>query len=278
VGELTIWARYGGERVLVLLHGGPGLSDYTESLGDVLANALPDGAWTIARFQQRGLAPSTLVGPFTVEQHVVDVLDVCAALTNQPAVIVGHSWGGHLAMHVAVSAPERLAAAIVIDPLGAVPDGGIAAMTEHFAARLSRDEIAEYVRLDQRAAEEGTSSEIERAKLALIWPYYFADSAAAPPMPAIRVGVEASDGTFASIHAHFDQHTLERALPGTPTPTLFLAGTKSPIPHHESERSSALMPHSKVATRPVGHFTWLEDPAWTANTITDFLRTEARRT
>jgi proline iminopeptidase len=273
VGDLMMWVRGRGERVLVLLHGGPGLSDYTQSLGDVLATRLADGAWKIARFQQRGLAPSTVSGPFTIEQHVADVLDVCAALTHQPVVVVGHSWGGHLAMHLAVAAPHRIGAAIIIDPLGAVPDGGTAAMTEYFTARLSRAEAAEYVRLEQRSVEEGPSSEIRLAQLALLWPYYFSDPASAPPMPAIRVGVEVSDDTFASINAHFEQQTLERGLPGTPIPTLFLAGTKSPIPHHESERSSALMPHSEVITRPVGHFTWLEDPAWTAAAVADFLRT-----
>jgi pimeloyl-ACP methyl ester carboxylesterase len=181
-------------------------------------------------------------------------------------------------MHAAVAAPERLAAVIAIDPVGAVPDGGSAAMAKHFATRLSHEEGAEFRRLEKRAAEEGPSNELRVARLALLWPYYFADPATAPPMPPIQAGVEVSDATSASMLAHFEQHTLERGLPRTHTPMLFLAGTKSPIPHSESERSSALMPHGEIATRPVGHFPWLEDPAWTITTIAEFLRTQARDT
>jgi len=53
---------------------------------------------------------------------------------------------------------------------------------------------------------------------------------------------------------------------------LFVAGTKSPIPHRESERSAALIPGAEVATTATGHFPWIEDPQWTTSTIVDFLR------
>ena len=35
------------------------------------------------------------------------------------AWIVGHSWGGHLALHMLVACPEHVAGAVIIDPLGA---------------------------------------------------------------------------------------------------------------------------------------------------------------
>ena len=36
------------------------------------------------------------------------------------AWIVGHSWGGHLALHLLAAIPERIAGAVIIDPLGAL--------------------------------------------------------------------------------------------------------------------------------------------------------------
>jgi proline iminopeptidase len=60
----------GGEELL--LHGGPGMTDYMASL-------LPElGGYQVASFQQRGVAPSTLNGPFdvpTLRDDVIDVLD-----------------------------------------------------------------------------------------------------------------------------------------------------------------------------------------------------------
>ena len=37
--------------------------------------------------------------------------------------MVGHSWGGHLALHVAMVLPERLLGVVAVDPLGSVGDG-----------------------------------------------------------------------------------------------------------------------------------------------------------
>ena len=66
------WTRGEGDHQLVLLHGGPGLSDYLRGLGDLLADELGD-VWSIVRYQQRGLSPSTPQGPFTIEQEVRDL-------------------------------------------------------------------------------------------------------------------------------------------------------------------------------------------------------------
>lgn len=57
----------------LLLHGGPGMSDYTRLLAPEL------GGWQAVRYQQRGLAPSALGGPFTIERHVADALAVSTA-------------------------------------------------------------------------------------------------------------------------------------------------------------------------------------------------------
>jgi pimeloyl-ACP methyl ester carboxylesterase len=63
-GTIAVWQEGEGPHVL-LLHGGPGVSEYTESL----AAELQDG-YTVTRYQQRGLAPSTTEGPFDVETNI----------------------------------------------------------------------------------------------------------------------------------------------------------------------------------------------------------------
>ena len=60
----------------------------------------------MAFFQQRGLEPSTIAGPFTIEQAVADIGSVIDGLGWERAWLVGHSWGGHLAFHAAVVDPR----------------------------------------------------------------------------------------------------------------------------------------------------------------------------
>jgi pimeloyl-ACP methyl ester carboxylesterase len=272
VEDLVAWSSGEGARHLLLLHGGPGLSEYTAELGDLLADALGN-EWTVSRFQQRGLAPSTTDGPFTVEQHVADTLRVCAALTADPIVLVGHSWGGHLALHVVAAAPQRFDALVCIDPLGAIPDGGEQALGQHLELSMSPEERAARETLGERALSgEQPLDEVAVEDLALVWPHYFSDPALAPPMPPMSMSVDTHLQTWASIRSHFERQTLERALPRLGTLTLFLAATKSPIPLVESERSAALLPNAMVATVPTGHFTWLEDRTGTTEAIANFLR------
>src|SRR5262245_49594237 len=94
------------------------MTDYTAPLAELL-----HGYRTI-RYQQRGLPPSTLEGPFAIEAHVSDAIAVLDAMGIDRAWVIGHSWGGHLAFHLAAAHPERLLGLVGIDALGAVPDGG----------------------------------------------------------------------------------------------------------------------------------------------------------
>lgn len=78
-GELSGWVGGVGTRVLAI-HGGPGLNfDY---LDDAVAEVA--GGYRVATYQQRGLAPSTEQGEFTVAEAVADIV----------AVLDGVGWGG----------------------------------------------------------------------------------------------------------------------------------------------------------------------------------------
>src|SRR3954465_10775365 len=97
----------------LVLHGGPGMSDYTEGLAEELR-----GLFEVIRYTQRGNLPSITEGPFSVEQHMDDAIAVLDGLAIEHAWLVGHSWGGHLALHLLVAHSDRLLGAVVVDPLG----------------------------------------------------------------------------------------------------------------------------------------------------------------
>jgi proline iminopeptidase len=254
-GSVTGWTTGDGPPVLIL-HGGPGLSDYTAPLADELA----DG-FRVLRYQQRGLAPSVVAGPFSVEQHVADAIAVLDAAGAGRAYVVGHSWGGHLAMHLAVAHPDRVAGLVIADPLGAVADGGAGDLGQNLTARTKPELAARALELDERAmAGEGTPEEALES-LAIVWPGYFSSPDKAPPMPPLRLSVECYAGTFASVQEHFGQRTLERSLPALTMPAVFVLGADSPIPPRHGIATAALIPGARYVVEPdCGHFPWIERP------------------
>jgi proline iminopeptidase len=254
-GDIVGWVSGSGPPAL-LLHGGPGLS---ESLAD-LAGEL-SGLLTVARYQQRGLAPSVADGDRSVDGHVADAVAVLDALGWPKAWAIGASWGGHLAMHLAVAQPGRVIGLVTLDAIGALPDGGLAALDENIRRRLSD---AERVRMDEisarREAGQGTEDE-SREYRRILWPCYFADPASAPPVPEVRRDPEGASATFASIKQHFEVGTLERGLPQLRMPALIVHGDASPLPYTEAERTAALISGARLRILPgIGHVTWLERP------------------
>jgi pimeloyl-ACP methyl ester carboxylesterase len=67
----------------------------------------------VLRYDRRGYAESLPVGgPFTAERHGRDLL---ALLAGRPAVLVGHSYGGHPVLWVATHAPELVRAVVLFE-------------------------------------------------------------------------------------------------------------------------------------------------------------------
>jgi pimeloyl-ACP methyl ester carboxylesterase len=254
-GSIAAWQSGAGPDALVL-HGGPGLSDYTAPLAAEL-----DADCRVTRYQQRGLAPSTHSGPFTIEQHVADAVAVLDAAGIDRAYVVGHSWGGHLALHLAVAHPDRLLGLVLVDLLGAVADGGAQDLERNLTERIPAAQAARALELDERAlAGDGTEEDVLES-LSIVWPGYFAGPDRAPPMPPLHISVDCYAGTFASIGSHFAHRTLEQALPALRLPAVFVLGAGSPIPPAHGIATAALIPGARYIVEPdCGHFPWLERP------------------
>jgi pimeloyl-ACP methyl ester carboxylesterase len=253
-GSITGWRSGDGPPVLIL-HGGPGLSDYTAPLAAEFADA-----YGVIRYQQRGLAPSVTSGPFGIGQHVADAIAVLDAAAVGRAWVIGHSWGGHLAMHLAVRHPDRVLGLVIADPLGAVPDGGLRDMEQNLTERIRPELAARARELDERTMAGQGTAEDALESLAIVWPGYFSSPQAAPPLPPLRLSAECYAGTFASIQSHFDQHALERSLPALTVPALFVLGAASPIPARHGVASASLIPGGQYQIEDCGHFPWLERP------------------
>jgi proline iminopeptidase len=243
------WVTGSGPEV-VLLHGGPGMTDYMESL-------LPElDGYRVASFQQRGVAPSTLAGPFDVPTLRVDVLEVLETLGWGAPVMIGHSWGGHLLLHLLAVAPARVGAALVVDPLGAVGDGGMARFEAELARRLPEATVARLKELDELEATRALTPAETLEAMEIAWPAYFSRPEQARPIR--QTGHAPSDETWASIRAELP--TLARLLRGCRVPTRFVHGEADPMPVTASTETAEILGAVVDVLPGNGHFPWLEDP------------------
>jgi pimeloyl-ACP methyl ester carboxylesterase len=247
--------RAGAGPPVLLLHGGPGLGfDYLRGLADELAQE-NDVAW----YQQRGLEPSGPGAPYTVGADVGDARRVLDALGWERAYVVGHSWGGHLALHVAAALPERLLGALVVDPLGSVGDGRWPEFDEEMVRRTPEAARARVLELDELTTAGAADEALGLEQMRLVWPAYFADPERAPPMPELRYAPERSAQMGASIMAELP--ALEARLREIRVPVGFVHGSRSPMPLGASTDAAERIPGAWVeVVEGAGHFVWVEAP------------------
>ncbi len=256
-GELFATRRDGDGPPAVILHMGPGLGaemviGLLEELDGVFETALP---------QQRGLSPSTLEGPRDIETHVADEIALLDRLGWERAWFVGHAWGGHLAMHVAVAHPERVSGLILVETLGAVPDGGMAAMTQAMVDRLTAEERATLDALLERQVSGDEDPDLMRAIFGTLWPSYspIHGNVVAPGYIRMETPIPGQPDTLASVRAHFEAGTLERGLPGLDVPALLIHADGDVMPLSATTDTATLIRGSTVrVVEGAGHFPWVE--------------------
>lgn len=249
VGEIS-----GTGPEVLLLHGGPGFTDYLGGLASEI-----DDRYTVARYTQRGVAPSSDEGPVDVVDHVADVVHVVDHLGWERPILAGHSWGGNLVLHVLTRHAERFAAGLVLDPLGAVGDGGMAEFAANLEDRLperNRPRIEELNRLEEELG--GLSIEQDLEAIGLFWPAYFPDPECAPPMGPLGLSAR----RVATWHDMMNAlPVLADRLAGCTVPTTFVHGGRSPMPLSASTESAALMTRATVTVLDdAGHFLWIDSP------------------
>jgi len=273
-GEIFATRRDSDGPPALVLHGGPGMG--AENVIGLIEEL--DGLFETALPQQRGLTPSTLEGPRDVETHVADEIAVLDHLGWDRAWLIGHSWGAHLASHIAVAHPGRVAGLILFETLGAVPDGGSAELVANLVARLTPAERSELDALmESQAAGDGDPAQMGKILMTL-WPSYSYIHGNVLPPGYLRIETPLPDqpDTMASVREHFEKGTLERGLPGLDVPALLIHGEGDPMPMRATTETAALIRGAKVEIIPeAGHFPWIEQRAGVRQVIDDFLRSLA---
>lgn len=125
---------------VVLLHG---LSASASTYAALVAGLLPHvRRIVVPELPGHGFTahPGDPVTPDVLEATVVEALD---ALLEEPAIVVGNSLGGALALHYAVTRPEKVRGLVLLSPAGArLPDGGWDDVRQAFRIASRREAMA----------------------------------------------------------------------------------------------------------------------------------------
>lgn len=129
--------------VCLLIHGygdaGYVWSDVCEALAHVSASITLD-------LRGHGDSERSRSGGYTLDEYASDARSALAAITGRPLIVIGHSLGGLLAIHLAARHPEAVAGLLLVD----VPEPSAAGIAD-LAVRL-RQGMRVYGSVDEYAA------------------------------------------------------------------------------------------------------------------------------
>jgi pimeloyl-ACP methyl ester carboxylesterase len=272
-GRTLAWEERGSGEPLLLHPGGPGFSGKPFADQPELA-----GERTLLILDQRGTGDSSRPADpsaYDLDQYAADVEAVRNHLGLDRLDLIGHSFGGFVAINWAGSHPESVERLVLA---GAVPrftdairHERIARATAHQGEPYFQDAMAAM----QRQQADDFSSDEELGAL----------YEAAPPLFAPH-GVDSSAvierlkqaGTNADAVRHFNERVAptmdQRELLGQiVAPTLLITGEGDPFRHSMDEMADALPDSASVLIPGADHFVLLEPenrPAW-SRAVLEFL-------
>jgi proline iminopeptidase len=256
----------------ILLSGGPGFNvDYMAPVAD----ALP-ASYQKVLFEQRGTGRS--VAPMTPEamtlRTVVEDLDALRVhLKQDRLLLVGHSWGGMLAMAYASAYPERVDRLILIGSGGPTLEF-YSWFGDNINARLRPEDI-EAQRYWTEAVKRGVDvNKVTIESVRAVTPGYFFDRA-----KGLAFASQLKDGTlnrqvnvllFGDMAKEYD---LRPGLRRLNRPVLIVQGHQDPIGDKTAEEIHATIGGSVLAyLNKCGHFPWIEQPDDFRTAIANFLK------
>lgn len=273
--EARLFCRiYGSGDPIIVIHGAPALSqDY---LLPYLASLSEHNC--VIFYDQRGCGYSTseiTEKQINVATFVEDIESIRKSFNFDKITLLGHSWGGFLAMEYAIQHPDSMHKLILISTMPA--------SQEEFT--LSIAEVTKRLAPLQNAIQETESSDlyksgdpatVEKAFKIIFQTYlYNSDDIKKLNFLLPRQGVLSGFKTFELLcNAIFMKpYDLFHKLSSIKCPTLILHGDSDPFSYHMAEHIQRTIPNSKfIKIDHCGHFPYVEQPQIMFPAIKEFLK------
>ena len=248
---------------LIVHHGGPGL-DQTVIAPHL--NPLAQHLQLIC-YDHRGSGRSASPqgpDPYKIDRFVGDLDALAKALEVRPFALLGHSFGGIVALHYALAHPEYLTHLILV--CAPASHDFIQDVEEALPGQLEQEALAELSSLQ----DSKPSDYVMKRSLELLAPIYFHDPARVSELglDSVRFGPE-TQAVWDSLEG-FD---LRPRLSEIQVPTLVIAGASDlyVTPERAQETADAL-PHGKLLViENSGHYPFIEQPEAFLSGVQHFL-------
>jgi len=226
VAKTPLWKYGQGDLTLVLIHGGPSLSRYMQTLGNLLRDR-----YSIVEYQQLGTPenPSDKVSLDDLLKELKKILDECP----ENRILVGHSWGATL---INLYLNDNHEEAIFIDP-GPLTTEGASAFSQNLKSRMTPE-------LSRKIEELNSLPENMEKYLELISPLYHMNHSTDSKLGKLEWNYNSFCQIFDEAWERVDTGKLSHR-----SDILTLHGSHDPIP---ALSSSIIIPDA-------GHFPWLEN-------------------
>ena len=260
----------GGPDTVLVLHGGPGLN--LEGLRPDLTPLARRHA--LLYFDQRGSGRSEMPDTLhlTAASMVEDIEAVRRAFRLSRLTLLGHSWGGGLAVLYAARYSDQVRRMILVGPVPPVPDPYFAQYEAGAKARVSSAETTRQAQLDsiQKVAPDPYPACRESNRI-------FLRGVAASPALADRIKGDLCAGTATNLRLMgvlnrvvwaslwntedslgYDWRPMATRIK---VPTLVVHGDQDPLPLAGSEEWVRVLPTVRLVVIPgAGHYPHAEQP------------------
>lgn len=224
VNDALTVRRFGPQKPsqILLIHGLTGHGQRWETLA---SQHLPE--YAILAPDLLGHGRSSWAAPWTIDANVEALADLLAKEAAAPAWVVGHSFGGAVALSVAASRPDLVAGLVLLDPAVGL-DG--AWMLEIADAMLSSPDFAD--RAEARADKtSGSWGEVDAAELERELDEHLV------ALPNGRVGWRIG---IPAMMSYWSELARPITLPRKGTPTTVVRATRTDPPYVSEELVRAL--------------------------------------
>ena len=272
-GTSLFFKTMGSGEPLVVLHGGPGF-DHRQFLPYI---------WELAKqhkvilYDQRGTGLSS--GPvnadsISIDTFIADIEAVREAFGIEKMNLLGHSWGGILAMHYGIRHPENLRSLIL---------ASTAASHESFdemRARYQADRLPDDAALLEEIYssddyQAGDPQAVERFWRVFFKPY-FADQSLVSKMDLTFTEntIKNSNTVAGHILESIGEFDLHEELKAIHCPTLIIHGEADPMPVEYAERIHDSIAGSELVTLAgSGHWIFVDATEAFTSSVLEFLAT-----
>ncbi len=264
----------GKGRPIVLLSGGPGFSsEYMKPIADhlktrykaILVDQRGTGKSAITTYDAKTLAHAQLVADLEALRRTLNV---------EKLTLVGHSWGGILAMMYASAHPDRVQALVLIDA-GGPTTASVAKFTANHTARMTAEDSAKVAAGYAKINSEHKSALLEITKART--PPYFHDRAKALRFADALTEDSFNDKMFWAVVGQIDaKFDLREGLKNVKAPVLVIHGKSDPL--ESAQEVHETFPGSRlVLIDEAGHFPWAEQPQAVWRAMDGFLSEVVKR-